>query len=365
MLIDFSSQEQHQSVSSDSESNGESIEDLLSKSNEDEISSSHQQPDQHQNQRWHEVHSDIFGTLSDYIKACVEAPLRAVARFVLERGAVRLQDATKRYEAAGGRVYTHATRFLEHLLRHLPLSAFSGARKLGWMLFERTEHYSVCVKMLQHIRNLEDQQRTFKSMSKEEYHDLERMMTAEERMLARYLLMRLCGAAETRARFGITNGDATVNKVNDARACFDAADGGCETTVRKNSRIAIKLPKKGGRRSWVQKKHIADAFVKEVQQTVVFLNQIFFLLKRVYANIVFVFATFPLKKELSSLVQGGKIDPSLNDGYLFATNTSLDAIRNRLLEKEPLRKDVPSKSALSRGAETLGVKFKVTRKVHL
>ena len=65
------------------------------------------------------------------------------------------------------------------------------------------------------------------------------------------------------------------------------------------------------------------------------------------------------------MYRGGKIDPSLNDGYLFATNTSLDAIRNRLLEKEPLRKDVPSKSALSRGAETLGVKFKVTRKVHL
>ncbi len=277
MLIDFSSQEQYKSVSSDSESDDESIEDLLIESNEGEISSSHQQPDQHQNQRWHEVHSDISGTLSDYTKACIEAPLRAVAQFVLDRGAVCLQDATERYEAAGGRAYAHATRFLEHLLRHLPLSAFSGARKLGWMLFQRTEHYSVCVKMLQHIRNLEDQQRTFNSMSKEEYHDLERIMTAEERVLARYLLVRLCGAAETRARFGITNGDAAVSKVNDARARLDVADGGCATTVRKNSRIAIKSPKKGGRRSWVEKKHIANAFVKEVQQTVllVFLNRTF------------------------------------------------------------------------------------------
>ncbi len=71
------------------------------------------------------------------------------------------------------------------------------------------------------------------------------------------------------------------------------------------------------------------------------------------------------EKKRALLMQGGKIDPSLNDGYLFATNTSLEAIRNRLLENEALRKDVPSTSALSKGAEQLGVKFKVTRKVFL
>ncbi len=97
---------------------------------------------------------------------------------MLERGGVSLQDAKERYEAAGGRASAHSTRFLEHLLRHLPLSAFSGARKKGWMLLERTEHYAVCVKMLQ------DQQRTFNALSKEEYHDLEQIMTAEERVLA-------------------------------------------------------------------------------------------------------------------------------------------------------------------------------------
>ncbi len=50
-----------------------------------------------------------------------ESTLRAVAQFVLQCGAVRLQDAIKRYKASGGRAYENSTRFLEHLLRHLPL----------------------------------------------------------------------------------------------------------------------------------------------------------------------------------------------------------------------------------------------------
>ncbi len=106
------------------------------------------------------------------------------------------------YEAAGGRAYTC------HSLPRTSPSAFIfisilWCAQVGLDAFERTEHYSACVKMLQHIRNLEEQQRTFKSMSKEEYHDPEQMMTAEERVLAQYLLVRLCGAAETRARVGI------------------------------------------------------------------------------------------------------------------------------------------------------------------
>ncbi len=88
---------------------------------------------------------------------CADAPLCAVARLILERGAVCLQDAVNNYKAAGGRSYAHSTRFLEHLLRHfLPLSAFSGARKLGWMLFERTDLFSVLARLLQRIRVLEE-----------------------------------------------------------------------------------------------------------------------------------------------------------------------------------------------------------------
>ncbi len=96
-------------------------------------------------------------------------------------------------------------------------------------------------------------------------------MKAEERVFSRYLLVQLYGAVETKARFGITNGDVVVSKIDDARAHFDAAEGGCADTVRKNSRVTIKSPRKGGRVSWYEKPHVADAFLAEVEKMVVFL----------------------------------------------------------------------------------------------
>jgi len=205
-----------------------------------------------------------------------------VAQIVLERGAVRLQDAVNIYEASGGRAYAHSTRFLEHLLRHLPLSAFSGARKLGWMLFERTDPFSVLARLLQHIRVLEDRQRTFNAMSKETYHELEQLMKAEERVFSRYLLVQLYGAVETKARFGITNSDVVVSKIDNTRVRFDSAEGGCADTVRKNSRVTIKSPRKGGRVSWYEKPHVAKVFLAEVERTVVFLYK--FIKEKVYTK---------------------------------------------------------------------------------
>ncbi len=147
---------------------------------------------------------------------CADAPLCAVARFVLERGAVRLQDAVNLYETAGGCTYTHSTRFLEHLLRHLPLSAFSGARKLGWMLFERTIP-SRSSRATAHI------QRNVKG-------DVSRARAADEGRRARVL--------ETKACFGITNSDVVVSKIDNSRVRFDSAEGGCADTALKNSRVA-------------------------------------------------------------------------------------------------------------------------------
>ncbi len=99
----MSSQLQHQSISSNSESDDECDEDVLSDSDDDGAPASHQPPDQHQHQqRWLEVHSDVSGTLFDFSEASTEVPLRAVAQFVLQRGSVRLQDAVEVYEAAGG-----------------------------------------------------------------------------------------------------------------------------------------------------------------------------------------------------------------------------------------------------------------------
>jgi hypothetical protein len=75
-------------------------------------------------------------------------------------------------------------------------------------------------------------------------------MNADERVFACYLLARLCGAAEAKARFGITNSDVVEKKIADARAHLDSAEGGCADTVRKSSPLAIK------------------AFVAEVEKTV-------------------------------------------------------------------------------------------------
>ncbi len=209
----------------------------------------------------------MFLEPSDFIEAATDVPLRAVAQYVLQRGAVRLQDAIERYKASGGRAYNNSVRFFEHPFRHPPLSAFSGAFKLGWMLLERTEHYSVCARLLQRIRVFEDQQLTFNELAKDEYRELEQLMNADERVFARYLLARLCGAAEAKARFGITNSDVVEKKIADARARLDSAEGGCADTVRKSSRLAIKSPKKGGRIAW-HTKEVAKAFVAEVEKTV-------------------------------------------------------------------------------------------------
>ncbi len=85
------------------------------------------------------------------------------------------------------------------------------------MLLERTEHYSVCARLLQRIHILEDQQLTFNELSKEEYRELERLMNADELVFARYLLAQ----PEVQARFGITNSDVVEKKIADARVRND------------------------------------------------------------------------------------------------------------------------------------------------
>ncbi len=101
-------------------------------------------------------------------------------------------------------------------------------------------------------------------------------MNADERVFARYLLVRLCGAAEAKARFGINNSEVVEKKIADARTHLASVDNGCVDTVRKISRVAIKSPKKGGRVPWAKKEHVANAFVAEVQKTVLVL---YYLLK--------------------------------------------------------------------------------------
>ncbi len=124
------------------------------------------------------------------------------------------------------------------------------------------------LKMQLVLTILENQQATFNELSKDAYHELEQLMNVQERVFARHLLVRMCGAAAAKQRFGITNTDVVAAKVTDARARFDAANGGCVETVRKLSHEALVSPKKGGRVAWVTKPHVAAAFVDEVKKTV-------------------------------------------------------------------------------------------------
>ncbi len=66
---------------------------------------------------------------------------------------------------------------------------------------------------------------------------------------------------------GINNSDVVEKKIADARVRLASVDGGCVDTVRKISRITIKSPKKGSRVPWATE-HVANAFVAEVQKTV-------------------------------------------------------------------------------------------------
>jgi hypothetical protein len=108
-------------------------------------------------------------------------------------------------------------------------------------------------------------------------------MKAEERVFVQYLLLQLCGAAEMKTRFSITNSNMVVTKIADACARFDSAEGRCADTVRKyNSSVTIKSPRKGGHVSWWEKPCVANAFLAEVEKTVVFLYK--FIKEKVLPN---------------------------------------------------------------------------------
>jgi hypothetical protein len=134
------------------------------------------QPDQ--SRIWHTSTSDVAGTLENYIDihagSNAHVPLLAVARSVLKHGAIQLQEALEMYNSNADQKRINVSHFRDHLLRNLPLTAFSGARKHGWMLMERTEEYhSVLARLLQRIGKLQARLDSLDHLSHEEYHKLE------------------------------------------------------------------------------------------------------------------------------------------------------------------------------------------------
>jgi hypothetical protein len=228
------------------------------------------QPDQ--SRIWSTSTSDVRGTLERYISAHADSnlhvPLLAVARSVLKHGAIQLQEALEIYNSCTDQKRINISHFREHLLRYLPLTAFAGARKHGWMLMERTEEYhSVLSRLLQRIGKLQTQLDALDQLSGEKYRDFEQLMDAQQRQMSRYLLLQVYGAAEVKKRFGFTNIDAVASRVEAMQSEFTNSELGVHAAHRK-SLSKLRAARKGGRIAWEQKPEVAAAVIAEVEHNV-------------------------------------------------------------------------------------------------
>jgi hypothetical protein len=229
------------------------------------------QPDQ--SRIWSMSTSDVPGTLENFINTHADsnahAPLLAVAHTVLKHGAIQLQEALEIYNSNADQKRINVSHFRDHLLRNLPLTAFSGARKHGWMLMERTEEYhSVLARLLQRIGKLQARLDSLDHLSHEEYHKLEGVMDAQQRQISRFLLLQVFGAAEVRKRFGFTNIDAISARVREVQSKFDSSDF-CQSAARRHSQKALRSTRKGGRTPWEKKPEVAAAVIAEVEHSVI------------------------------------------------------------------------------------------------
>jgi hypothetical protein len=140
--------------SSESDSSNSSNNMLVSIMNDENAISADVEADQPDQSRiWSTSTSDVPGTLESYINthadSNVHVPLLVVAHAVQKHGAIQLQEALEIYNSNTEEKRINISHFRDHLLRNLPLAAFSGARKHGWMLMERTEEYhSVLLRLL-------------------------------------------------------------------------------------------------------------------------------------------------------------------------------------------------------------------------
>ncbi len=195
----------------------------------------------------------------------------------MRNGAIQLKEALEIYNNNGNQSRTNVSHFRDHLLRNLPLTAFSGARKHGWMLMERTNQYhSVLARLLQRIGKLHAQLDNLDRLSREEYRKLEAFMDAQQRQISRYLLLQVFGAVEVRKRFGFTNIDAISTRVQEVQSKFDSSDFG-QAAACKHSQKALQSTRKGGRIPWEKKPEVAAAVIDEVEHSVIIIYFIIFL----------------------------------------------------------------------------------------
>lgn len=180
--------------------------------------------------------------------------LIAVADALREESAMLLQPLLELYRRASGRKMSNATKFLERLCKHLAIVAYAWSRKAGWLVFDKFVRKEFIVhRLIQQHRHdqptLADEHEA--KFGPQDFHDLMKMATPEQKAIARYILLHLVGRKEARKTWHVTNADAVVRRIATMRAEFeDQKEAVEERTAAKRARVLLQLAAKGGRLAW-------------------------------------------------------------------------------------------------------------------
>ena len=209
-----------------------------------------------------------------------ERGMLAVGEQLEKQGAMRMTDAIELYCGASGYQQQNSSRFQERLRKHLPVITFtSHSRKDGWMLMERTDNFKgILQRMLRTLaaKQAQVQRLVEKDLSRDEFEELEQLMTAEQKVLVRYLLVRIYGRATAEKRFGISNAKAVTSKVKaalDRRAAEQ--DAVAARTAAKRARAQLQTPAKGGRVAWEKDEATTSVFLSVIEEVQCSVSSVF------------------------------------------------------------------------------------------
>ena len=177
--------------------------------------------------RFRVTSSNVGGTLAGVTQAASEGEeaaadvYRDVAQRILSDGYLSLTEAA---EMLGKK---HTGRALEKLIGNLPLVAFASSRKEGWLLIPKDEEQYASIQTL--IRRAAEQGEmiaNFGNLSPSEFSDLAALCSPTEKLLLRYLLVKIYGINEAAARFDFHIGTLKndLQHVADALTAVDALD---------------------------------------------------------------------------------------------------------------------------------------------
>ena len=294
------------------------------------------------------MESQVEGTLQEWIsapRADGEEPYLCVAQLLAERGVVSLlSEAWPVFNSSPNKPAFHPTRFIEKLLRVLPVMAFSSSRKEGWLLSARGDDvYNALSATYRLVQKLEQRDLRAGSLTRKEITDLEDVMEPSEKVFMSYILCRIFGIEETARRFGY--GKDNLKKVVEKVTAILEATTSDEVSSVKSPKKKRKVARKplinkarGGRKPWeIKAPDVAMLLVDMVRQA------------------------------------GAKIHPSLNDPtlHLAGTGTKIRDLKARLddlVRAEEIELS-PSPSAISRamtrrgGRGNVAISAKATKKV--